>query len=71
MDGIGLSSLRILVYGRIHGVGYRKFVKSVADKYGINGYVRNVYDGSVEILAQNASHFILNRFIDEIKVRRG
>ncbi|MGC8547994.1 MAG: acylphosphatase, partial [Candidatus Micrarchaeia archaeon] len=33
------------------GVGYRSFVASTAKKYGIRGFVKNLPDGSVEILA--------------------
>ena len=41
----------ISVHGVVQGVGYRAFVKGVALKHGINGSVRNVPDGSVEIVA--------------------
>ena len=44
----------ISVHGVVQGVGYRAFVKGVALKHGINGSVRNVPDGSVEIVASGA-----------------
>lgn len=40
-----------IVHGFVQGVGYRAFVSGVAKKLGINGFVRNVSNGSVEILA--------------------
>jgi len=39
------------IYGIVQGVGYRWFTKRVADELGIKGYVRNMDDGSVEVLA--------------------
>lgn len=42
----------ILVFGKVQGVGYRKFAKYHADKLGILGSTRNLEDGSVEIYAQ-------------------
>ena len=38
----------ILVRGRVHGVGFRAFVEREALKRGIEGWVRNCRDGSVE-----------------------
>jgi acylphosphatase len=39
---------RIIVRGRVQGVGYRYFAYSWAEKLGLNGWVRNNWDGSVE-----------------------
>ena len=40
-----------VVHGTVQGVGYRAFVMFVANKYFVKGMVRNVRDGTVEILA--------------------
>jgi len=42
---------RYIVSGRVQGVGFRNYVEHVAEKLGIDGYVRNQRDGSVEVLA--------------------
>ena len=39
---------KILVYGEVQGVFFRKFVKDNALRLGLGGYVKNVDDGSVE-----------------------
>jgi acylphosphatase len=39
------------VRGRVQGVGFRYFVEQAAKKLGIQGWVRNVDDGSVEVYA--------------------
>jgi len=48
----GRSRVHIRVYGRVQGVFFRAFIKSVADELGLTGWVRNVEDGSVEIVAE-------------------
>ena len=40
-----------VVRGRVQGVGFRWFVEREAQMLGIAGWVRNNYDGSVEVLA--------------------
>ncbi len=42
---------RFLVYGRVHGVGFRWFVEREAHILQIAGGVRNNPDGTVEVLA--------------------
>ncbi len=39
------------IYGVVQGVGFRWFTKRIADELDIKGYVRNMDDGSVEVLA--------------------
>jgi len=41
---------RLRAHGRVQGVGFRAFVRREADGLGLDGWVRNRVDGSVEIL---------------------
>lgn len=41
---------RILLQGRVQGVGFRWFLQEIAGRYGLDGWVRNRHDGSVEAL---------------------
>jgi acylphosphatase len=45
------ASIRLLVEGRVQGVGFRWWVVGEAQRLGLKGWVRNRRDGSVEILA--------------------
>jgi len=42
---------KFLIRGRVQGVGYRYFADGVATQLGICGYVKNLWDGSVEVYA--------------------
>lgn len=41
---------RLIVRGRVQGVGFRNFVLVHARRLGVDGFVRNRKDGSVEAL---------------------
>lgn len=55
-------------YGDVQRVGYRFVVQDLARKIGVKGYVKNLPDGSVEIVAE-ASREIVDKFIDALKFR--
>jgi len=48
------ARLHILVEGRVQGVGFRYFVQQRAAALGVSGWVRNLWDGRVEITAEGA-----------------
>jgi acylphosphatase len=39
------------ISGRVQGVGFRFFAERVANQLGIRGYVKNRWDGTVEVYA--------------------
>ena len=51
----------IFFYGRVQGVGFRYYSVNKARQLGLTGWVRNLYDGSVEMEVQGPE-----RFIDEL-----
>ena len=42
---------RFFVSGRVQGVGFRFFAERTAASLGVAGYVRNLFDGRVEVYA--------------------
>ena len=62
------QAVRFVVRGRVQGVGFRWWTHREAERLGVNGSVRNVPDGSVEVLAA-ATGDALERF--ERSLRRG
>lgn len=48
---VAQQTKRYLVSGAVQGVGFRYFTQHAAAKLHLRGYVRNLRDGRVEILA--------------------
>ncbi|BES84392.1 acylphosphatase [Pectobacterium araliae] len=46
------------VYGVVQGVGFRYSTQRQAMQLGLNGYVRNCNDGSVEVVASGERHAV-------------
>jgi acylphosphatase len=44
--------LHVIVEGYVQGVGFRYYVNDIASELGIFGWVRNRWDGSVEVLVE-------------------
>jgi len=44
--------LHATIAGRVQGVGYRYFVVDEAQALGLNGWVRNRWDETVEVVAE-------------------
>ena len=60
---------RIVHYrGHVQGVGFRFTAHSIARRYEVNGFVRNLPDGQVELVAEGEKHELI-AFLDDIRER--
>lgn len=60
--------LKVEITGHVQGVGFRLFAEREARLHGLRGYVRNRYDGAVEVEAEGPASD-LEQFLDAL--RRG
>lgn len=57
-----MKRLHAIVEGRVQGVYFRDFVCRRAEELGVTGWVRNVTDGTVEVLAEG-ENFAITRLV--------
>lgn len=66
-DDDARHELRMVVRGRVQGVGFRAWARSEAERIDITGSIRNLPDGGVEVMARGSAagldrfHEILSR----------
>ena len=58
--------VRLVVSGRVQGVGFRWFVREAARQHRLAGWVRNRPDGSVELEA-SGDDGAFRQFVEEIR----
>ncbi|HKJ46595.1 MAG TPA: acylphosphatase [Balneolales bacterium] len=62
-----VKTAHLLIKGRVQGVGFRHFVYKTARNLGLYGWVRNLYDGKVEVLL-HGDEKIVKQAIDYCKI---
>jgi len=60
----------VIYRGQVQGVGFRATTHAIASGFDVVGYVRNVPNGSVELLAEGAPGE-LQAFLEAISERMG
>ncbi|MFO1322592.1 MAG: acylphosphatase [Burkholderiales bacterium] len=59
---MSIVARRVVVRGRVQGVGFRDGAVQAAAALGVSGWVRNRFDGSVESFVQGAAGDV-DRFV--------
>lgn len=76
-----MKCVRIIIRGYVQGVFFRSNTRSLALKLNLKGFVRNLSDGSVEVIAEGSESSLnkliefcnkgpKNALVEEVKVRR-
>jgi len=55
----------IVFSGRVQGVGFRYTARQVAQRYQITGWVKNLVNGTVQIMVEGKPDEI-NRYLDDV-----
>ena len=55
-----MQRVKIIIFGDVHGVGFRFSAIQLARDLELNGWVRNNSDGSVEIVAEGEKEKLKN-----------
>ena len=61
-----MHHLHAEVRGRVQGVGFRWYAVRRAGEHEVRGYVRNLADGSVEVVAEGERD-ALEAFVDDLR----
>jgi len=61
------AAAHIIIRGLVQGVGFRYFVARHASRFNLDGFVTNLNDGNVEIIAEGERGAI-EMLIKEVKV---
>jgi acylphosphatase len=54
--------------GNVQGVGFRYTTRSIAKRFAVTGFVRNLPDGRVQLVAEGASREI-HAFLKDVRER--
>ncbi len=60
------AAVRLVVHGRVQGVGFRYFTRDAARKLDVVGWVKNLWNGTVEIWAEGPK-FKLESLIQSVQ----
>ena len=63
---MGIIRQHMLISGDVQGVGFRYRAKYAAQRFGITGYVRNLYNGKVELEVQGERE-VISMFLREVE----
>lgn len=64
------NRLHVFFSGRVQGVFFRMYTRETAPKLGVSGFVKNLPDGRVEVVAEGKKD-ALNVFLDKLLRYRG
>jgi acylphosphatase len=61
-----MKELEATIYGKVQGVGFRAFTRKQAEKFDLDGWVKNMADGTVRTVVQGPKED-LEEFAEKLK----
>ena len=61
-----IKKVRLIISGRVQGVGFRFWVKGKVKELGLNGWVRNLETGQVEVVLEGEESLV-KKMVNECK----
>lgn len=61
-----MNTYKLKVFGKVQGVWYRRYVLKIAKALGYTGYIKNLDDGSVEIVVNLESEVKVESLISKL-----
>jgi acylphosphatase len=61
-----LTRVHVLIDGLVQGVAFRYFAEKYAARLGLTGWVKNLPDGRVEVVAEGPAEAV-DRFLERLK----
>jgi acylphosphatase len=62
-----IARAHIVVEGLVQGVGYRWFAATRAQGLGVAGFARNLFDGTVEVVAEG-ERSLIEEYVRDLRV---
>ena len=66
VSGVSRKQMKVLFSGRVQGVGFRYTACRLASSFRVTGFVRNLMNGDVELLAEGSEQELVD-FLNEIR----
>lgn len=66
MSSEAIKRFRAIIHGVVQGVGYRFFAEREASRLNVVGFVRNLSDGTVEVVAEGDDDS-LAKFLERLR----
>ena len=66
IENVQIVRVHVVVSGLVQGIGYRWFVRDTANQLNLEGWVKNLSNGKVELEAQGPEE-IIEKYIDHLK----
>jgi acylphosphatase len=60
----------IIVNGLVQGVGFRYFILRIAEKFGLKGYTKNLFNGEV-LIEVEGPRYLIEELVKEIRIGTG